>query len=361
MNDPTNGVYGNDNFSHMEEYLVYEAKKKPETGRIVLYYGETSYWVNADIDVPLFLPLFAQRRQADLQRLGRREEAEHFRMDGQMNFDSGWEWAYWLNDVVTARASWDPMLAIEDPWVAFEASLQPFLRLYPSSIGVPLGELLVELTQVQEKLFVYGDVSNAGGAGSEHCSAGEENSCAPPAAAGAKKYHGAKHAPNTNKLSGLAYLQGDDTWIDLPRMMGLHLLQPDKVHLQESNDALWPQVLQLLGAMEDAVLPLHLRMRRLLLEALKLLEGDSDYDISRTVSPASLELLLELHDSLSVLLLRIQQVHKLYRSRGAAETSETTAVLQGQSRELIQHATTLVLEREKRYRVHVHRIGGRPM
>ena len=28
-----------------------------------------------------------------------------------MNFDSGWEWGYWLNDVVTARASWDPLLS----------------------------------------------------------------------------------------------------------------------------------------------------------------------------------------------------------------------------------------------------------
>lgn len=29
-----------------------------------------------------------------------------------MNFDSGWEWGYWLSDVVTARASWDPLLPI---------------------------------------------------------------------------------------------------------------------------------------------------------------------------------------------------------------------------------------------------------
>lgn len=28
----------------------------------------------------------------------------------QVNFDSGWEWGYWLSDVVTARASWDPLL-----------------------------------------------------------------------------------------------------------------------------------------------------------------------------------------------------------------------------------------------------------
>lgn len=25
-----------------------------------------------------------------------------------MVFDSGWEWGYWLQDVLVARASWDP-------------------------------------------------------------------------------------------------------------------------------------------------------------------------------------------------------------------------------------------------------------
>ena len=32
-----------------------------------------------------------------------------------MNFDSGWEWGYWLSDVVTARASWDPLLPFVTP------------------------------------------------------------------------------------------------------------------------------------------------------------------------------------------------------------------------------------------------------
>ena len=30
------------------------------------------------------------------------------RMDGQMTFSSGWEWGYWLSDVVAAEAAWDP-------------------------------------------------------------------------------------------------------------------------------------------------------------------------------------------------------------------------------------------------------------
>lgn len=66
-----------------------------------------------DIDVPLFLPIYGQRRQHDLRRIAVREIRENFRIDGQVNFDSGWEWGYWLSDVVTARAAWDPHLGEE--------------------------------------------------------------------------------------------------------------------------------------------------------------------------------------------------------------------------------------------------------
>ena len=76
----------------------------------MIFYGETAYWVNVDIDVPLFMPLYGQRRQHDLRRIAVREVKEDFRIDGQMNFDSGWEWGYWLSDFVTARSSWDPVL-----------------------------------------------------------------------------------------------------------------------------------------------------------------------------------------------------------------------------------------------------------
>lgn len=112
-----------------------EAKNQ---NRSVMFYGETAYWVNVDIDVPLFLPLYGkiylhddsllasnnlirtspsagQRRQHDLRRIALREQREGFRINGQMNFDSGWEWGYWLSDVVTARAAWNPLLPNDLP------------------------------------------------------------------------------------------------------------------------------------------------------------------------------------------------------------------------------------------------------
>jgi hypothetical protein len=41
LDDPTAFAYGNENFSYVEEYLVYEAKLR---NRSVTFYGETSYW-----------------------------------------------------------------------------------------------------------------------------------------------------------------------------------------------------------------------------------------------------------------------------------------------------------------------------
>ena len=106
MADPTGGSYGNEDFSIIEEYMHYEASLK---NRSVVFYGETSYWVNVDIDVPLFLPLYGQRRLHDLRRIAFKERQSGNRIDGQMNFDSGWEWGYWISNLVTARASWNPL------------------------------------------------------------------------------------------------------------------------------------------------------------------------------------------------------------------------------------------------------------
>lgn len=46
LDDPVAGAYGNDNFSAIEDYLVFEAKKG---NRSVVYYGETAYWVLIDL------------------------------------------------------------------------------------------------------------------------------------------------------------------------------------------------------------------------------------------------------------------------------------------------------------------------
>lgn len=47
VDDPTAGSYGNNNFTYMFDYMFYEANLR---NRTVLWYPETAYWVNVDID-----------------------------------------------------------------------------------------------------------------------------------------------------------------------------------------------------------------------------------------------------------------------------------------------------------------------
>lgn len=54
------------------------------------------------------------------------------------------------------------------------------------------------------------------------------------------------------KLSGHAYMSGSDTWVDLERSLGLSITQPDKIHLQETDDAQWGDMMQLLAQLRDA-------------------------------------------------------------------------------------------------------------
>jgi hypothetical protein len=106
-------TYGNQDFSFMYDFLRLEAGR-----RDVLWNPETAYWVSFDIDVPLWLPLYAERRLHDLRRLaadedaGRLGDATHpgARLQGQVTFSSGWEWGNWLSDLVAARAAFDPEL-----------------------------------------------------------------------------------------------------------------------------------------------------------------------------------------------------------------------------------------------------------
>jgi hypothetical protein len=91
--------------------------------RYTLYHGETAYWVNYDIDVPLFLPVYASARLYDLRKLGRAETSKGVRIMGQFNFESGWEWSYWLSNTLTARAAWDPKGLDLDDRDALSASL----------------------------------------------------------------------------------------------------------------------------------------------------------------------------------------------------------------------------------------------
>jgi hypothetical protein len=96
-------------------------------------------------------------------------------MDGQMNFDSGWEWGYWLSDVVTARASWDPLLSHvmrnysegldsyyrekDDEFDAFRESLYPMSSVFGKHSS-RFVDILTAFAEKQSDLIIHGKVGD---------------------------------------------------------------------------------------------------------------------------------------------------------------------------------------------------------
>jgi hypothetical protein len=343
-----------------------------------------------DIDVPLFLPLYGQRRQHDLRRIALREARENFRIDGQMNFDSGWEWGYWLSDMVTARASWQPHLyvanateddtasgkgdatqqcatvtgddsadtaakgtfvscfrcsiphaltkflfmltecvdgarfppayeAAQDQWVAFSLALQPYTNLYGPEFGARLNAFLVELSQVQAEVLVRGRVKGV-------------------------------DCPDLKKLTGMAYLSGGDTWVDIPRLFGLAFTQPDKVHIREAHDPLWPHALALLQEMATLFSALAERMDALYADILahaqevEIQAHDRGGEVYHINSQA-LQFLSEIRDGTNMLAMRAQQAYLLYQSRDSVIGAEEAVrkELQRQARSVVHRAEEVSL------------------
>eukprot|EP01041_Mallomonas_annulata_P004772 gene4772-9496_t len=417
LNDPTAGSYGNaQDFGYMEDYMFMEAQRG---NRSVVFYGETAYWVNVDIDVPLFLPLYGQRRMKDLQRIAKREIRDKFRIEGQMNFDSGWEWGYWMSDVVTARASWDPFpgghgrpgppsgktspssstpspstvtsmnkdnecteengdnssnnnsnrdcqktstssftssvnVEEEEEWLSLGAALRPVTNIFGTNLGDRVLSLLVRLARAQAELLVLGRVDG-------------------------------KPCKNLAKLTGIAYMSGVDTWVEIPRMLGVPLTQADKIHMDEPEDPEWPLIAPLLQAMENTFTNMTEEMYTILIEANTTHNNHKNHNdiqpphkggrhhinsddnsmenipITTTVhvpNQAAIDILYELYDCINMLALRASQIRMLYASRDINTLPVKKAELQTQSRRLLRKAAEVVSRRENSYRVPWQRIAS---
>lgn len=271
-------TYGNQDFSAIYDYMRWEAGR-----RQVLFYPETAYWVSYDIDVPLFLPIYADRRLADLRYLARAEDSfslglgEHrgSRIQGQVNFSSGWEWGYWLNDVITARAAWNPLMEISDDRSAMATALLPLSSLF-GELGPDLSTLLLDVIAMEKELLLLGRVDG--------------------------------HAPKSlDRRTGQAYLQGMDAWDDIAELVGKGTTQPAKkglitmrhplVDKISGSPSFKHEISPLLKAMSDQFLTLSNRM-----------DG-----FSHRVPSEARPLYEELQDALRITQLRAAQVEALYR------------------------------------------------
>lgn len=321
-------TYGNTNFAYMREFL------QEEVGlREVVWHAETAYWVSFDNDVPLFLPIYAERRLSDLRLLagdelaGKMGRGEHAggRIDGQLTFSSGWEWSYWLQEVVAARAAWDPRMDLADPEQAYRAALAPVVRSFGAAAAATT-DLLVELTRAQQALLIEGVVN--GEAPSE-----------------------------VTRRNGQAYLQGVETWDDVSDLatdlpgLELTMTQPDKLGLVEMRNPLHEppgyskEVEPLLAAMEQQFTAI----------------ADELTALQAEVPAHARPLFDDIVDSARITALRARQVHGLYDYVDAIYEDENEAwrlMRLQEARDALDEALLVAAQREASYRVDPERIAG---
>jgi hypothetical protein len=320
LDDPA-PTYGNTDFGYMREFLKMEMGK-----REVAWHPETAYWVSFDIDVPLFLPIYAERRVHDLRLIVSDEKAVNKRMDGQLTFSSGWEWGYWLNDVVTARAAWNPREAAQTDEEATKQILDVAFRPFGPA-ATTMRDLVVETARLEHRLLVLGEVNG-------------------------------KKPAKIDKRNGQAYLQGWETWDDInelamavPGVGTLKRTQPAKLGLVDMRSPL-----SILG-------PKYTGEIELLLAAMENELGSlsTKWDAARaTVPDHALDLFDDLRDAMKMTALRAKQVHGLYDyvdMRNDSSSAPRLARL-ATARKALDDAAALVKTRETKYRVPADRIAG---
>jgi hypothetical protein len=316
LDDPA-PTYGREDFKEIGRYLALEAGRRP-----VMWFPETSYWVTYDINVPLFLPVYAGRRLSDLQLLDRLEQRGKLgrgaqagsRMDGQLIFTSGWEWGYWLNDVISARAAWNPRISLE---TGFADALAP--------LGNPeAARLLNQIQAEQGALLVEGQVEG--------------------------------QAPeNIVQRSGMAYLPGVDTWTQMGhvlRRFGLKgfQTQPDQLPLLTVRN-------------EAAAAQRYRREIAPLLEAMRtgLRRHAERWDaLSHAIAAPGRNLHAEISDGLWMNALRAEQLYQSYEyaARLEAKLPETARINRTAALAAIDQAQRIVQRREKAYRADPERLAG---
>lgn len=210
LDDPA-PTYGNQNFLDMFRFTKMAASGSVRNQkREVLFYPETAYWVSYDIDVPLFLPVYAYRRVHDLRLIAIDEtrgdmKKTNSRINGQVIFSSGWEWGYWFNDMIAAEASWDPKVGAAN-------SLQAFNQITAQTLRLPAQNEFVNAISTtavdQHRLLVNGQTK-----------AGKPSI--------------------VEKRTGIAYLAGTDVWDDLGILARQPILSQvpgiDKIPLTQPN------------------------------------------------------------------------------------------------------------------------------
>jgi hypothetical protein len=303
-------TYGQKNFSQMFDYLFLEAGR-----REVCYFGETAYWITYDDTVPLFLPLYARARLYDMRKIARREIELDKRMSGAFNFDSGWEYTYWLNDVITARAAWDPLDLTLDDDVAFKMYLKKITRVF-GNLADPLADLLVQYSQMEHQLLVLGQLDNT-------------------------------TVPNSFDLkTGIAYLSGWDTWSQISGIFGLAQTQPPKIDLWQ----MWPYPPQLYF---KHVKPLLVLMD----QTFSYFTAQFSALATGVTGKYPTIFMNEIVDSATMTMLRARVVRNVYEARDFSLSASQRAAALSQAIQAVKQAVATAENRSANYRVDAKRLN----
>ena len=323
LDDPA-PTYGNTDFGYMRTFMEEEAGR-----REVIWHPETAYWISYDVNVPLFLPLYAERRLHDLRLIAHDEDqglvgrGAHAgsRIQGQIVFSSGWEWGYWLNDVVAARAAWQPYENEPTDDAAFAKLLADVL----APLGPGVAAAIADTCRVEHDLLVLGVVNGAS-------------------------------PTSIIQRNGIGYLEGWDTWDDVAVSLSrvpvfpMTPTQPTKLGLVDMRYGwFWggpdyaTQVEPLLAAMESAFAT----------EAVT-------FDGLRAGVPASARPLVDdMADAAQVTALRAKQVHGLYDYvQGTITGAANARARLTDARSALDTAQVLVQGRERSYRVEPDRVAA---
>lgn len=301
-------TYGNQNFSYMLDFLLYEAPVRP-----TIYHGETAYWVSYDINVPLFLPQYVKGRADNLRTIARSVNGSY--VQGQVVFTSGWEWAYWLNEISNARISWNPRLYIADDMAAVEDLLTEVLGVFNNS---QLVSLIMETITLEHQLLIEGQAN------------------------------GFPAPSNVTKLNGIAYLEGFDTWADIFCGISSNAYQPERVDFLSARDPLFVPKYSQYSAMLNQMAQNFTALAQ-------------SYQALIAQTPDNLlPFIQEITDAMNMTGLRATQNAALYDYVYLWDTADIVERmnLKNTSLNAIYSAKEVVANREANYRVPVERIAS---
>lgn len=321
LDDPA-PTYGHQDFREMMRFIRQEMGQRP-----LLWYPETSYWVNYDINIPLFLPVYAARRLHDLRLLAQLEVEQQaqgkpqVRIQGQAIFSSGFEWGYWLNDRLTARGAWLPQ-----PLARSEAdNLKTLLRDALAPIGPERDAwvaLLEKTIDLQHRLLILGEVRG-------------------------------QRPPQIQLRSGMAYLAGSDTWSEIAGYLRRTGILPG---FQTQPDRLEPQDLR----HQREALDLYLQEIQPLLAAMASEFQGLSQQCQMLQSRQNSDLAAEICDGLEINALRARFVYGQYEHAALTQLGQkqTAQRLLEQAHADLLAAQAVVMRREKSYVADPQRIAG---